>query len=398
MQRAIALLTVAAAVFVTSAYSRPGLAEKSSEQMKTALEARAEALGGDYVPIGQLRSGGMSEGQPVEFLEVLRRGACYRFLAVGGEKVTDLDLRVFKGGTQVAADQGEVADPLAEYCADADGEVKVRLQLYAGYGPYALRLYAESQDAGNASEQEAAVALALDEIAAQAAAGFEPLGNPYVGTLGHRNAATFDVTLSEARCYKFLGAGGAGVQDLTLTVEVDGQEVASDRISGVRPAAQWCAPGLTAATIKVAIYGGSGAFAVGVYAAQRAAAAPEKVGGADSDFIANRIRQLHAQFGKGRAAVNQVVRGNLATNSEQVFNVKLTVGHCYTIIGAGAPSVKDLDVVLLDQSRAELQKDPTHDGFAVMDTSPCPRFTGTYLVKIRVSKGAGQFGAQVFSD
>jgi hypothetical protein len=188
------------------------------------------------------------------------------------------------------------------------------------------------------------------------------------------------------------------VQDLTLTVEVGGQEVASDRISGVSPAAQWCAPGRTAATIKVAMYGGSGAFAVGVYAAQRAAATPEKVGGADSDFIANRLRQLHAQFGKGRAAVNQVVRGNLATNGEQVFNAKLTAGHCYTIIGAGAPSVKDLDIVLFDQAGTELQKDPTHDGFAVMDTSPCPRFTGTYVVKIRVTKGAGQFGAQVFSD
>jgi len=399
MQRAIAFVTVAAAAILTLAFpGGPGAAEKSAEQVKAALEARAEALGGGYIPIGQVRSGGMSEGQSAEFREMLRRGACYRVLAVGGDKVTDLDLRVFNGGKQVAADQGAVADPLAEYCADADGEVKLRLQLYAGTGPYALQLYAESKDAGTASEQEAAVALALDEVAAQAAAGMEPLGDAYVGTLGHRNAATFDVVLSEARCYKFLGAGGVGVQDLTLTIEVDGKEVAADRISGLRPAAQWCAPGRTTATIKVAMYGGAGAFAIGVFAAQRAAAAPEKVGGAESDFIANRIRQLHAQFGKGRAAVTPVVRGNLATNGEHVFNAKLTAGHCYTVIGAGSPSVKDLDVLLLDQSRAELQKDATHDGFAVMDTSPCPRFTGTYVVKLRATKGAGQFGAQVFSD
>ena len=398
MQRAIAVLALASAVVVTTSYSRPSLAEKSAEQMKAALEARAERLGGGYVPIGQVRAGGMSEGQSVEFLEVLRRGACYRILAVGGDKVTDLDLRIFKGGKQVATDQGVVPNPVAEHCAEADGEVKARLQLYAGNGPYALQLYAESKEAGSASEQEAAVALSLDEVAAQAAAGMEPLGDPYVGTLGHRNAATFEVVLSDARCYKFLGAGGAGVQDLTLTIEVDGREVAADRISGVRPAAQWCAPGRTAATIKVAMYGGSGAFAIGVYAAKRAAVSPEKVGGAESDFIANRIRQLHAQLGKGRAAVTPVVRGNLSTNGEQVFNAKLTVGHCYTIIGAGSPSVKDLDVFLLDQSRTELQKDAAHDGFAVMDTFPCPRFTGTYVVKVRAAKGAGQFGAQVFSD
>jgi len=398
MQRAIAVIAFVSAVIVATTYSRPGLAEKSAVEMKAALEARAENLGGGYVPIGRVRAGGMSEGQSVEFLEVLRRGACYRLLAVGGDKVADLDLRVFKGGKQIAVDQGVVPDPLAAYCADADGEVKVRLQLYAGNGPYALQLYAESVDAGSASEQEAAVALSLDDVAAQAAAGMERLGDPFVGTLGHRNAATFDVTLPEARCYKFLGAGGAGVQDLTLTISADGREVAADRISGVRPAAQWCAPDRTVATIKVAMYGGSGSFAIGVYAAKRAAASPEKVGGAESDFIANRIRQLHAQLGKGRAAVTPVVRGNLATSGEQVFNAKLTAGHCYTVIGAGSPSVKNLDVFLLDQSRTELQKDGTHDGFAVMDTSPCPRFTGTYIVKVRATKGAGQFGAQVFSD
>jgi hypothetical protein len=398
MQRSIAFVAVASAAVLAAASPRTALAEKSAEQVKAALEARAEALGGDYVRVGAVRSGGMSEGQSVEFRELLRRGACYRLLAAGGDKVADLDLRVFRGGAQVATDQGAVALPQADYCAEVDGEVKVRLQLYAGSGPYALALYAQSVEAGSATEQEAAVALALDEIAARAAAGFERLGDPIVGTLGHRNAATFDVTLPEARCYKFLGAGGAGVQDLTLTVEVDGAEVAADRISGGSPAAQWCAPGRTAARVKLSMYGGAGAFAVGVYAAKAAAAAPEKVGGAEVDFIANRIRQLHAQLGKGRAAVTQVVRGNLATNGEQVFNAKLVAGHCYTIVAAGAPSVKDLDVALLDQSRSELQKDATHEGFAVMDTAPCPRFTGTYVVKVRAAKGAGQFGAQVFSD
>jgi hypothetical protein len=399
MQRTTAFVTTAAAAILVLASPRGAWAlEKSAEQLKAMLEARAEKLGGGYVAVGRARSGGMSEGQSVELNEMLRRGGCYRFLAVGGDKVADLDLRVFQGGRQVAGDQGPVPDPMAEHCAEADGEVKVRLQMYSGNGPYALQLYAQSQDAGTASQQEAAVALDLEEAAAEAAAGLSALGDPYVGTLGHRNAATFDVTLPEARCYKFLGAGGAGVQDLTLTVLVDGEEVAADRISGVRPAAQWCAPGRTAATIKVAMYGGAGAFAVGIYAAQRAATAPEKVGGNESDFIANRLRQLHAQFGKGRAAITPVVRGNLATNGEQVFTAKLTSGHCYTIIGAGSPSVKDLDVVLLDQAKVELQRDPSHDGFAVMDTSPCPRFTGNYVVKIRVGKGDGQFGAQVFSD
>jgi hypothetical protein len=150
--------------------------------------------------------------------------------------------------------------------------------------------------------------------------------------------------------------------------------------------------------VKLSMYGGSGTYALGAFGAPaKGGKATEKVGGPEVDFVANRIRQLHAQVGKGRAAASAVLRGNLATGDEQVFKVRMTGGHCYTIIAAGAPSVRDLNLSLVDRGR-EVQSDASATNFPFFDTSPCPAFTGEYLVKVRMFSGSGQFGVQVFSD
>lgn len=392
-------LAVVAATFTVAASAA---AELSSEELKAALEKRSRELGGDYVQIDRAKTGGLSEGQTARFRQILRKGACYRFVAVGGEKVTDLDLKIFSGAKSLAADSGSVPSPVVEYCAKKDVEAEVRLQLYGGTGAYALGIFAKGEveaGGGALADLEESARRSLEAYSAEIAGSMDPLGEPVTGTLGHRNSQTLDVTLDLPRCYKFIAIGGEGVQDLTMSVLVDGREVASDRISGKRPVAQWCAPGRVHAQLKLTMYGGAGGFAVGVYGARKATiASPEKVGGPDTDFIANRIRQLHIQYGKGRAAVSQVFRGNLSTNNEKVFKVKLNAGHCYTIIGAGSPSVKDLEVSLLNQSGSELQKDETRNGYPVMDTDPCPSFTGVYTVKAKMLRGFGQFGIQVFSD
>jgi hypothetical protein len=390
----------ALAALVAALVALPAAAEISADLLREKLDAASEKLGGDYVRLGAVRTGGMSEGQTVKILQVLRKGACYRFAAVGGEAVSDLDLKVFAGGKPVASDQGGVPAPVAEYCARKDLDAEVRLQMFEGTGAYAIGVYAKGGAGdGGLSHGQAAAVMALEAYAARIAPDMDRLGDALSGSLGHRNSQTMDIQLDRARCYKFVAVGSEGVQDMTMSLTVDGEEVASDRISGQHPVTQWCSPGRVKVQVKLTMYGGSGDFAFGAYWARKSgAASPEKVGGPESDFVANRLRQLHAQYGKGRAAVTPVFRGNLSTNSEQVFQVKLSSGHCYTVIGAGSPSVKDLEISLLGRAGAELQKDDTRNGFPVMDTNPCPTFTGAYTVKVRMINGLGQFGVQVFSD
>jgi hypothetical protein len=239
----------------------------------------------------------------------------------------------------------------------------------------------------------------LSSILSKAFPGMERIGQIRTGQLGHRESVVIDVLVDKIRCYKFIAAGGPQVTDLSLSVSVDGKEVASDRTSGEQPTAQWCSSGPAKASVKITMYGGIGSYALLVYGEKPPqTASVDKVGGSGTDFIANRIRQLHSQFGKGRAAVSKLLKGNLPTGGEKIFKVQLNGGHCYSIIGTGSPSVRNLDIVLADSTGRELNKDKQRNNMPTLDTNPCLRSSDRYLVKIRMFSGSGQFGVQVFSD
>jgi hypothetical protein len=385
--------TLAALSLVAATGAR---AEQTQDALKAELDRSSAGLGKGYTRLGEARAGGLGEGQTATFSYLLKAGVCYRFMAVGGNDVKDLDLRLYGDGALLASDAGSVSRPFAEHCAKADGKAEVRLEMYKGDGSYAFGVFVKG--AGAATGGQEALLADLAAAGRSFGPGMEPAGEPHVGQLGHRETETVEMELDGAHCYKFVAVGGPGVTDLNMWLLVDGAEVGSDRISGMRPVVEWCAPGRTRAAVKLSMYGGSGAYALGAFGAPAPGSkATEKVGGAETDFVANRIRQLHAQVGKGRAASSPVLRGNLATGDEQVFKVHMVGGHCYTLIAAGAPSVRDLNLLLLDRGR-EIQSDRTTDNFPSFDTSPCPAFTGEYLVKVRVFSGSGQFGLQVFSD
>ncbi|MDD5307504.1 MAG: hypothetical protein PHU25_09315 [Deltaproteobacteria bacterium] len=378
------------------AIGQGALAERTQDALKADLDKASADLGKGYTRLGEARAGGLGEGQTATFSYLLKAGVCYRFMAVGGDDVKDLDLRLYGDGALLASDAGAVSRPFAEHCAKADIKAEVRLEMYKGKGSFAFGVFVKG--AGAATGGQEALLKDLTAAGKSFGAGMEPSGAPHVGQLGHRETETVEMELDGARCYKFVAVGAPGVTDLNMWILVDGAEVGSDRISGMRPVVEWCAPGRTRASVKLSMYGGSGAYALGVFGAPTPGVkATEKVGGAESDFVANRIRQLHAQLGKGRAASSAVLRGNLATGDEQVFKVRMAGGHCYTIITAGAPSVRDLNLSLVDRGR-EIQSDKTNTNFPSLDTSPCPAFTGEYLVKVRMFSGSGQFGVQVFSD
>ncbi len=239
----------------------------------------------------------------------------------------------------------------------------------------------------------------LEKLAAQLAPDMEKLGDVQSGHLGQRESKTIEIQLDRARCYKFIAVGGQGVKDLSLTVSAHGKEVTNDRITGEKPVAEWCSEGRVKTPVKLTTYKGSGTFALGVYGEKTGAKkTAEKVGGKGTDFIANRIRQLHGQFGKGRAAISSLLKGNLSTGNEKNYKIRLNGGHCYTIISAGSPSVRNLDIILYDKAGRELQQDTSRNNFPHFNTDPCLRGGGQYTLKVRMFSGFGQFGVQVFSD
>lgn len=393
-----AVMIMALAVAMLAAL--PSEAARSADELAAELDALAGRAGDDWVVIGETRTGGLSQGQEIRIPLTMRKDACYRFLAVGGRGIDDLDLRVFSGGRLLAGDQGVVTRPEVEHCADRDRQVEARLRVNEGRGQYAFGIWIRAEEAASRlSQQESAALHDLSVFTEEVGAGTEPIGEPRVALVGHRQSESWEVLLEAARCYKFLAAGSGGIGSITLSVGVGGEEVAADRISGSRVVVQWCAPERMRVQVRALVTGGSGAVALGVLGVEASSVeTPERVGGVESDFIANRLRQIHAQYGKGRGAVTGVMRGNLGTTAEQVFDVRLTAGRCYTVIAVGSPSVRDIDISVLDRSDREIQRDGTVGSFSVLDTSPCPRFTGQYKIRIRMTRGSGQFGAQVFSD
>ncbi len=227
----------------------------------------------------------------------------------------------------------------------------------------------------------------------------EQIGDIQCDELEKRQSVEIDWDLPEARCYTFVAMCTSGLQDVSLAVMLGDKEVAQDRISGKRPVAKWCATDATSVVVKLTAYSGSGVYALGVFAEpQKEPVKADRVGGPEDDLVANRVRQLHKRFGKGRAAVSQLFRGNLKTDQEARFQLNLKKDHCYTVIAAGDQSVRGLAITLLDGKEKPLATQSSTRFYADLETKPCISSSGTYTVKVKMTKGEGQFGVQVFSD
>ena len=232
----------------------------------------------------------------------------------------------------------------------------------------------------------------------RAAFGEQPLvGEIQYGVLPQRKAKTIPVNLPQAGCYRFAVVAENNAADVSLALFAQDAEVARDRLSGRNPAVTWCSRGALSVTAEVLMYSGKGPFALAVFA-ESANAAPSgtyDVGDGQSDFIGNRIRQLHAHLAAKSRPLSPVFRGHLDTGKSVGFDVSLS-GGCVKVIGVGGPSVKDLNLSLHAETGALVGTDNTKSGFAVFDVTRCPLPKGAFTLRITMGAGSGSFGVQVF--
>lgn len=112
---------------------------------RMAVHAQQHAY--DLVPASFMESGELGEGQEESFQTVLEAGRCYRILAVGGPRLTDLDLSVRdENGALVAED--EAPDATAVIGAGTDmlcprwtGPFEVVARASRGFGEYGLQIF-----------------------------------------------------------------------------------------------------------------------------------------------------------------------------------------------------------------------------------------------------------------
>ncbi len=119
-----------------------------------------------------------------------------------------------------------------------------------------------------------------------------------------------------------------------------------------------------------------------------------------SDFISSQMQVRQQQFAQGMAPVMPLTRGVLQTHSNQDYQVTITPGRCYKIIGVGGVGVTDLDLKLYDPNGTLVDQDIATDNYPVIGLNQqrplCPQTGGSYRLRVEMYAGAGEFGVQVF--
>lgn len=117
-------------------------------------------------------------------------------------------------------------------------------------------------------------------------------------------------------------------------------------------------------------------------------------------YLDEQMRLRRSQFAAGMDPVMPAARGELATNQTQNYAVPLERGHCYKVIGVGAPSVVDLDLKLYDSNDAVVDQDIATDAYPVVGLQRplCPRESAQYRLEVIMYAGGGPYMVQVFGN
>lgn len=118
------------------------------------------------------------------------------------------------------------------------------------------------------------------------------------------------------------------------------------------------------------------------------------------DFIQSQMTMRQTQFAANMQPVMPLTRGTLAEHSNQDYQVTITPGRCYKIIGVGGVGVIDLDLKLFDPNGTQVDQDIATDNYPVIGLNQqrplCPQTGGSYRLRVEMYQGSGEFGVQVF--
>jgi len=365
------------------------------------LESEASIYASDMTMMGIIRSGSIVNKKPIIHGVMISKGVCYKFIAVGGSGISDLDITLRKAKTKgkkgvLATDTTTDDAPIASYCAEISGEASLVLTS-KGSGIYSYAVFAGASKEAGATGVYSELAEALGDAAGEMVEGMKPADSLKTAVVAGDAAADFDVKMDLGYCYGLLAVGLGNVKDLEMTVSSGGLKLASGAKPGGTLLVEVCPEKDLVAMVKVGSHSGHGPVAFRAFRAETDVGLVfVPVGGLGKSYVAKAIRKLHAKQGKGRPAVSEFLEGSLTTAKTKTFEVELKGGLCYTLLAVGVPSVKDLEMTLFSPLGEEVARSTTSGPKVVVHTSPCPKWSGTYKLKVKMFSGYGAFGAQVF--
>lgn len=116
--------------------------------------------------------------------------------------------------------------------------------------------------------------------------------------------------------------------------------------------------------------------------------------GGGPGFVGDHLRALYATHGNGALPMIAVANTTLGAGERREITFPVHAGVCYVILAAGMPSVRELDLSVLDPYGNERARDTTHDAFPFVRV--CPEVDGEYRILVGMYLGYGPYGLQVF--
>ena len=246
--------------------------------------------------------------------------------------------------------------------------------------------WAERNDRGRLERPSPPTDLAT--LARRFLPAYEPL-HPYEHVdLLEARAHEFSQPVEAGVCYGF-AAAGSGLEDLDIRVSVAGVVVAQDVRLDTYPVVQWCAAASTEVRVEILAFRGDGVAEYGVFVdpGSRAAATGEL------DELSNRLSAATASAAPRWAPAGSQWRSAFTRPETQSVTIEVSPGRCYAVVAVAQPSVRDVDMLLLDGSGYERSRDFNLDGPSVV--TYCPAVAQALEIRIAVTSGAGVVAAQV---
>jgi hypothetical protein len=107
---------------------------------------------------------------------------------------------------------------------------------------------------------------------------------------------------------------------------------------------------------------------------------------------------LAKRYAAGLIAEGPVLEGDLAQGARSDHLLVLVPGHCYRVVGAGEPSLQDLDLALFDPTGAPVTEDPGQDRYPVIGVQGgvCPSQPGSFRLQAHAYVGQGKYALRLY--
>jgi len=299
--------------------------------------------------------------------------------------------------------------PLARlrYCAGLEAEkalVRLRSDTAVAYalGVWPARVPGEPTKPAPTAAAPAPKSLGqqLAALATARANSFEAMTPPREEDLGAGDPRERDVPLEAGRCYRFLAVADLPLTAVNLTLaDAQGTPLLSARggelTSVLGEDTPFCPEDAARYKLVVAAEGGSGRVLWQVFGESQVQTQGKwPIGGGGESLIAKRIRSIHERLGEKKQPAVAYQEGRLATAQSVEVGFDVQPGFCYVAVAAGMPSIRSLDLEIVDQ-RGNLVAQARDQGSQARARA-CSDIKARWTARVGVFKGYGEYGTQVF--